>query len=302
MTTLRRRRLALAVAMLGLVVLVGTASAGPAGAVKTFTGCLAADGGVINKLKEGGSPKSACSGDQTLVRLSGGDITRISVTGALTLPDGPGTGESGDVTIGLKAEFTLPAGCSNGNVAKWNSLLEQWECKLDNDTNYFPGTGLDMTTSGIFSIEPAYRVKNTPDCTSGQFATGFDSDGDILCSAPPAAQGIQGFSASIGAVELAGLTTVISKTLPAGNYILTAHVSLDNLSFDDDNTATGHCDIPGDRAGVRLPGVEIENSNVTITGAVAHAGGAVLVTCTETSGNIDVDHASMTAIKVDSLG
>jgi hypothetical protein len=56
---------------------------------------------VIIKVKEGNAPKSTCAGGQTQVHLSGGDISKISVTGALT-----GGGDNGEMTIGLKPEFT----------------------------------------------------------------------------------------------------------------------------------------------------------------------------------------------------
>jgi hypothetical protein len=53
---------------------------------------------------------------------------------------------------------------------------------------------------------------------------------------------------------------------------------------------------------IQLPRWGTDNGNGTLTSAISHAGGAVLLTCTETSGNFDVEHASLTAIKVDSLG
>ena len=76
---LRRRALLLVLAALGVALIGGTALAGPAGAVKTFTGCLSSGDGSITKVKEGDSPKSTCSNGQTVVKLSGGDITKISV-------------------------------------------------------------------------------------------------------------------------------------------------------------------------------------------------------------------------------
>jgi hypothetical protein len=60
--------------------------------VKSFTGCLVPGDGVIIKVKEGNAPKSTCAGGQTQVHLSGGDISKISVTGALT-----GGGDNGEV-------------------------------------------------------------------------------------------------------------------------------------------------------------------------------------------------------------
>ena len=53
------------------------------------------------------------------------------------------------------------------------------------------------------------------DCASGQFANGFDADGDIQCAAPASSAGVQAYSAHVGEVILAGTTTVISKAIPA---------------------------------------------------------------------------------------
>lgn len=47
---------------------------------------------------------------------------------------------------------------------------------------YTGGTGINLSGSNAFSIAPAYQVKNTPDCASGEFVTGFDDDGDVECA------------------------------------------------------------------------------------------------------------------------
>jgi hypothetical protein len=108
------------------------------------------------------------------------------------------------------------------------------------------------------------------------------------------------FSASRGEVQVAGLTTIISKTLPAGKYVVTAHVLTFSPSFEDD--ASGECDITGDSAFFYFPDGDASNGNATLTSAISHPGGPLLLTCTETRGNFDVSNASLTAIKVDSIG
>jgi len=175
---MKRKFTAMALAIGVIAALTGPALAGHLASVTSYTGCLVSKDGVIIKIKAGDAPSSPCSGGMVQVHFSGGDITSISVTGALT-----GGGDNGAITIGLKPEFTLPTGCVSGNIAEWNGSA--WVCGTDNDTTYTAGTGLDLTGT-TFSIEQAYRVKNTPDCTGGQFATGFDSSGTIQCAAPPA--------------------------------------------------------------------------------------------------------------------
>jgi hypothetical protein len=171
------RAMGLALAVVAL--LSGTVAAGHlAENVTSYTGCLVSKDGVIIKIKAGEAPSSPCSGGMVQVHFSGGDITSIAVTGALT-----GGGTNGAVTIGLKPEFTLPTGCDSGEIAEWNGTA--WACGVDSNTTYTAGTGLDVTGT-TFSIEPDFRVKNTPDCPSGQFATGFADTGTITCAAPPA--------------------------------------------------------------------------------------------------------------------
>ena len=296
---LTRRIVVIAVVALGVVALGGTALAGHLGEVKSYTGCLVPKDGVIIKVKEGDAPAGPCTGGMQQVHLSGGDITKISVTGALT-----GGGANGEVTIGLKPEFTLPTGCTSGQVVKWNGATNDWGCARDENTTYSAGTGLDLigTTLPRFEIEPAYQVKNTPDCSSGQFATGFDSSGNIQCAAPPTPTGTQAYSGSSGAVQVAGQMTIISKTLPAGSYVATAHVAT-YAPGAIDGEAAGACDLAGDHADFRfLDHGDGTTQHATLTAAISHPGGPLLLTCREGFGDFDVRGASLTAIQVASLG
>jgi hypothetical protein len=219
---LTRRLGAITVAMVVAVAIGATALAGHLeDSVKSYTGCLAPNDGVIVKVKEGTAPKSPCTGTQTQVHLSVVDIPPTSVTGALT-----GGGENGEVTIGLKAEFTLPTGCSSGQIAKWNGTA--WACAADENRIYEPGTGLELVSLTLFRVDPDYRVKNTPDCPSGQFATGFNGDGEIQCATPSSANAVQVFvgpqspESGIGIPNDSAFHDVVSLNVPAGTYSITA--------------------------------------------------------------------------------
>lgn len=295
---IRRRALALAVAALCVVALTGTAVAGhQTSGVKSYTGCLVGGEGVMIKIKEGNSPRSACTGGQVEAHFSGGDITKISVGSGLSLPNG---GDNGEVRIELAAGQTLPQGCAAGGVAKWNGSA--WVCGVDNNTTYAAGTGLDLSAGNAFSIEPGYRIPGKACSTSGQFATGFDSSGTIQCGAPPAATSVGFFSRTAATVEVAGTMTILSETLPAGNYLLFAHVVGETPSFDDG--AEGYCDLASDHAALRLSDDPQErfNNNMSLLSAIVHDGGPVALTCTEDGGNFDVARASLAAIKLDSIG
>ncbi|MEN3311742.1 MAG: hypothetical protein V7645_1071 [Actinomycetota bacterium] len=311
---LRRRSVVVALVAAAVVAVGGTALAGLAGSVRTFTGCLSTGDGVIVKVKEGDQPKSPCSSGQTLARLSGGDITKVSVTGGLTLPNG---GDSGDVTISLDPKYSLPQGCGGGEVAKWNDTTGAWECKADADTTYSSGTGLSLIGT-TFGIAPDYRIKNTPDCDSGTFATGFDSAGEIQCAAP-AATGVQAYAAHrSGQFGLAGEATVLSKTVPAGTYLIFASVELYNE--DDNDTSRGWCSIPGYitsgadiGSGGTVLGYEIDDDDTDLdignteslsltSSTTLGQGGSIELKCTEAEANVDVAQATLVALKVGSLG
>jgi hypothetical protein len=168
----RRTMLALASVAAGLTIVVGTAVAGHIGGdVKSYTGCLSVSGGTLTLIKEGNSPLGDCGKNQVEAHFSGGDITAITAQTGGGLVGG---GTNGAVSISLRRD------CDTGQVVKWNG--SSWACASDTNSTYSASTGLDLTGSA-FSIEPAYRVKNTADCPSGQFATGFDGEGAIQCAA-----------------------------------------------------------------------------------------------------------------------
>ena len=219
---IRRRALALAAAALGLAAIAGTALAGhQMSGVKSYTGCLVSGDGVLIKIKEGNAPRSACTGGQVEAHFSGGDITKISVGSGLSLPNG---GDNGEVRIVLDATHSLPQNCTAGRVAEWSGSA--WVCGVDNDTTYSAGTGLDLSAGNTFSVEPAYRLPDKACSTSGQFARGFDSSGDIQCAAP-SSTGVAVWQMRrdpAGAIVLPkgeGVDLIIMP-LPAGTYLITA--------------------------------------------------------------------------------
>jgi hypothetical protein len=239
-SSMRRRVLMLAIAAIGIVALSGTALAGHmTGDVKSYTGCLVPKDGVIIKVKEGNSPASACTGGSTQVHLSGGDITRISVTGALT-----GGGDNGEITIGLKPEFTLPDCEQFDFPVKTGS--SNWAC-----ATHDVGTGLGVDkelgpTSGTVSYRllPAYRIPGKACATAGQFARGFDNDGNIQCATPPSAQG-EARSVRVPSHTFAGpgFERLADVTLSEGVWMLTARVDFAWRGGTDDFTVFVACEL-----------------------------------------------------------
>ncbi|MBD0329755.1 MAG: hypothetical protein ICV64_06595 [Thermoleophilia bacterium] len=301
--------LAVSVALLAITAVGGTALAGHlASEVKSYTGCLVTSSGTLVKIKEGDTPAAACTSGQVQVHFSGGDITTISVTGGLT-----GGGSNGEVTIGLDPKYSLPQGCSGAtNVAKFDGTA--WVCAMDNDTHYFAGTGLDLNGSS-FSIEPGYRVPGKSCGTAGHFARGFDSNGDIQCSAP-AANGLEVWqkARAYPAVTVVRLpkgegVDVLIMPLPAGTFLLTAVAELESESGDDELHVT--CFL---RNGAFSP-LPVHNSTVDIGDGSNHPRSTAVVhgvvtlasadnvrfTCSSHFGDGDPDQvwgATVTAVKV----
>lgn len=241
---IRRRALAVAVAAVGVVAIAGTALAGhQTSSVKSYTGCLVSGDGVMVKIKVGDAPRSACTGGQVEAHFSGGDITKISVGGGLSLPNG---GDDGEVRIELAAGQTLPAGCEDGHVAEWN--VSAWVCGVDNDTTYSADTGLDLSTANAFSIEPSYRIAGKG-CPSGSAARGFDSNGEIDCVsvvAPPVtvAQNQPNYQSGDGIPDDGVFYTYVDIALPsAGAYLVLAKGFIKSEQNIEENGAQAHCNL-----------------------------------------------------------
>src|SRR5262249_38993953 len=124
----------------------GAIAAFPQDNVKLYTGCLTSGGTLVN-VAEGDNPLQACASSKQLVKLSGGDITSLTVSAPLT-----GGGTNGALSIGLDASATLPTCSTTAQVPKWNATTSKWVCGTDNDHTYTAdGTTLNLSGS-TFSI------------------------------------------------------------------------------------------------------------------------------------------------------
>jgi len=289
--------LAMASAATALMVVAGTAIAGHIGSdVKSYTGCLSVSGGTLTQIKEGNAPLFACGKNMVEAHFSGGDITAVRTPAGSGLTGG---GENGALSLSLDAGHSLPQGCDSFEFPMKNSA--GWVC-----ADHENGTGLALTRSLLstgnsveYAIASAYRVKNTPDCSSGQFATGFDSDGDIQCTAPPAAT-LQAFSApqanfdsGQGIPDDGAFHVMASVTVPAGNYVITAKGRITSAGNVDDFSST-ECQIQSGATiydSMRWGSVTIDDNPSTtlaLAGLGQSAGGTIALACAADSGADDV--------------
>lgn len=169
MRTLLRRRMLL---VAGLLVVAGAAAGGAVAAfpdtnVDTFTGCVNS-GGQIGAVANGSSPLKACGSNESVIHLSGGDITKVSAGSGLT-----GGGDNGAVTLSLGSGFQLPQSCAAGKIPRWDGSA--WQC-ADQQT-YTSGSGLDLN-GNEFSVKSGYQLPQG--CSSGQSAAS-NGDGTWKC-------------------------------------------------------------------------------------------------------------------------
>ena len=291
------RRVAFVMGVVVAAGAAGTASAAfPDTDVTTYTGCLT-NGGTVNYVKAGLSPSQPCASPKQLVRISGGDITKVTVTGALT-----GGGENGALTIGLDPAKVVPATCTSGQVPKWSSGA--WTCGTDADTTYTAGTGLDVA-GGAFSIESRYRLPQG--CGDGAVAKS-NGNGAWTCASDSTGSGPTAYFNDYEHVvddvaDYVGLGGIAE--LPAGSYVFTTVV--DNQSYCH---ASG-CEIQPLNCNTVLNGVANDryfwigedDSKTDVWAATVPANSTFLVRCTltEDDGGFDTDEATFASTRIVAL-
>ena len=228
----KRSGLSLLAAAVVVATFAATAMAGNSESnVTSYTGCLSTSGGTLSLIRAGDAPAKPCPSGSVMAHFSGGDITKITAGSGLRISNGDGT--NGHVALALDSAYTLPQGCTEGNVAKWSGT--GWICAADNDHVYSNGIGLDLIDNE-FRIAQSYRVQNNKVCPSGQFFRLIDAAGTFECGSPA--------SQSTSAVRIVYQPTytftgpsfekVVTTNLPEGTYTLFGRADLTTCCANED--------------------------------------------------------------------
>jgi hypothetical protein len=102
---------------------------------------------------------------------AGGSGTVTNIVTSLGIIGGPLTTTG---SLAIAPSYRLPQTCLNGQLPKYNTTTQLWECAADNGggtvTSVGAGIGINggpVTTSGTLSVAPSFRLPQT--CSNGQF-------------------------------------------------------------------------------------------------------------------------------------
>jgi hypothetical protein len=321
----RRGLVVLAFAALGLT-LVGPAVAGHlADGVKSYTGCLTTQGGTLALIREGNAPAKACPSGSTEAHFSGGDITGVTAGTGLT-----GGGTNGNVTISLDPKYGLRQDCADGQILEWTDGAGEWACAQDDDTTYTAGTGLTLNGTE-FSVDsdfalPACNLGESAtvvidaqsafgtwgcadkadadqDCSSGQYATGVDANGQLSCGTPstggagPAVWTLH--RQTVDVPQLDARATIASLTPPPGTYF----AMVTGLGQDDFH-GNARIDIVCTFDGSHDTSVISDNSEsiaATVVTTITEQNQTIELDCKSLEGSDHIEDLTITAIKLGSV-
>jgi hypothetical protein len=171
-----------------------TAGSGLTGGTITGSGTIAVDPAFVQRrvsasCAAGSSIRAiAADGTVTCQTDTGGGGTVTNIVTSLGIIGGPLTTTG---SLALAPSYRLPQTCTNGQLAKYNTTTQLWECAADNGgggtvTSVGAGIGINggpVTTSGTLAIAPSFRLPQT--CSNGQF-TRFNNTLNIWECVTPA--------------------------------------------------------------------------------------------------------------------
>jgi hypothetical protein len=213
-----------------------TAGSGLTGGTITGSGTIAVNTAVIQNRVSGtcavGSSIRVIAADGSVTcqtDTTGGSGSVTSVASGTGLSGGPITATG---TLSIANPYRLPQSCANGQLAKYNTTTQLWECAADNGgggtvTSVGAGIGINggpVTTSGTLSIAPSFRLPQS--CLNGQYtrynnaASAWECVTPTVVTAVATGPGLTGGPiTSTGIVGLA-TTQLLPTTACATNQII----------------------------------------------------------------------------------
>jgi hypothetical protein len=173
---------------------------------------------------------------RTLGHLRGNLIALVALFFALT-------GGALAATKYLTASDTIPAGDLAGstygdpvinNGAVSNAKLANRSLTISAGTGLSGGGSIALGGSGTLSVDPTVtqnRVSGS--CSSGSAIDSINQDGSVTCQdAGPSTAFAVGSpeGAGVGLAAAPNMTTVLSKSVPAGSYVINAKTTLANVT------------------------------------------------------------------------
>ena len=213
------------------------------------------------------------------------------------------------VVIGAIVALLAVGGVAYGTIPSSN-VIDACYTKSGGTLRVIDAT---VTKCGKSETALAWNVQGVQGDKGDAGATG--PAGPAGPAGPQGAQGPQGPQGPAGAAgtsmgfsvskteltPLAGTETILSKTLPAGTYVLFAAVE---TGYDtvEDAEGFGRCSVTGSVDINSNPAGQVFKVAISVTSAITHTGGAVELKCTELGGDFQIFDAQLSGIKVDSLG
>ncbi|HSJ56120.1 MAG TPA: DUF2341 domain-containing protein [Anaerolineae bacterium] len=71
--------------------------------------------------------------------------------------------------------------CADGQLARWNGTLGQWECSADEDSTYTAGFGLVLSDTTFSVVTSTVQVRVAEACGAGYAIRQINHDGTVVC-------------------------------------------------------------------------------------------------------------------------
>ena len=287
----------------------------PDGTVQTSAGIsIVTHDASLTGLGSAASPLGIAPGGVNTIHLVNGSVTAAKIANGTVVRSFNGLSEN--LTLAAGANITITPAGNTLTIASPSSLTSVFH-DLTLAGAGTSGMPLGVANGGIATTQLANNAVTVSKIAPGQVVTGLNGMTDEVTLAPGSnititpsgstltitstAEGSQGFIATGGPVGFLSNPgkVVVSKTVPAGSYVINFTVSLFNADTDNQRTT---CTLStGDSASIVLAPInEADAGSLTLQDA-ATFNGPTTITATCVGFKSTVERSIITAIKVGSI-